>query len=114
MKLPRTASAFSWTGLALATTHAAIFVYLYVDYRRHAGAWFADLPLSLFSWPFVAAMNFVTGSSFDFAGDMTARVAAAGATDTAALYLVGWGLGRGARALSSALALKFRASSPGS
>ena len=80
----------SWTGLALAGLYAAVFAALYVDYLRRAGTWFADLPLVLAALPFTLVMRSVNGGSYDFAGDMTPRVAAAVAFCCALAYAAGW------------------------
>jgi hypothetical protein len=80
----------SWTGLALAGLYAAVFATLYVDYLRRAGTWFADLPLVLAALPFTLAMRSVNGGSYDFAGDMPVRVAAAAAFCCALAYVAGW------------------------
>lgn len=80
----------SWTGLALSGLYAAVFAALYVDYLRRAGTWFADLPLVLAALPFTLAMRSVNGGSYDFAGDMTVRVAVAAAFCCALAYAAGW------------------------
>jgi len=95
--------AWAWTAAGLAALHVVAFALLYLRYRIHAGQWFADLPLVIFSWPFVASMTLLTGGDFDYAGDMTARVAAAALVDTALVYLGGWVLEISARALVGAL-----------
>ena len=68
----------SWTGAAFAAVYALAFIALYVDYVRRSGTWFADLPLSLIALPFTLVMRTLNGGSFDFGGDMTGRVIAAG------------------------------------
>ena len=80
----------SWTGLALAALYGLAFAALYVDYLRRAGTWFADLPLVLAALPFTLAMRSLNGGSYDFAGDMTMRVAAAAAFCCALAYAAGW------------------------
>ncbi len=64
----------SWTGIVFAALYAALFIALYLTYLRRAGTWFADLPLVLAALPFTLVMRALNGGSFDFAGDMTARV----------------------------------------
>ncbi len=80
----------SWTGLALAGFYALVFAALYLDYLARAGTWFADLPLALAALPFTLVMRALNGGSYDFAGDMTLRVAAAAAFCCALAYLAGW------------------------
>ena len=80
----------SWTGLALAAAYGLVFVALYLDYQRRAGTWFADLPLVLAALPFTLTMRALNGGSYDFAGDMTARVVAAGLFGSALAYIAGF------------------------
>ena len=54
-----------------------------------SGTWFADLPLVLAALPFTLIMRRLNGGSYDFAGDMTARVAAAVLFCCALAYLAG-------------------------
>ncbi len=82
----------SWTGLALAAAYGLVFVVLYLDYQRRAGTWFADLPLVLAALPFTLTMRALNGGGYDFAGDMTARVVAAGLFCSALAYIVGLAL----------------------
>lgn len=89
----------SWTGVALAGIYALVFAGLYIDYLRSAGTWFADLPLVLAALPFTLAMRELNGGSYDFAGDMTLRVAAAAAFSCALAYLAGWILETATRAI---------------
>lgn len=79
----------SWTGLALAGLYAFAFAALYADYLRRAGTWFADLPLALAALPFTLAMRSLNGGTYDFAGDMTFRVAAAAAFCCVLAYVAG-------------------------
>jgi hypothetical protein len=79
----------SWTGAAFAAVYALAFIALYVDYVGRSGTWFADLPLSMISLPFTLVMRALNGGSFDFGGDMTGRVIAAGVFGSALAYLVG-------------------------
>ena len=79
----------SWTGAAFAALYALAFVALYVDYARRSETWFADLPLTLAALPFTLVMRELNGGSFDFGGDMTGRVAAAGLFGSALAYCVG-------------------------
>jgi hypothetical protein len=79
----------SSAGLALAGLYAFAFAALYVDYLRRAGTWFADLPLVLAALPFTLVMRSLNGGSYDFAGDMTFRVAAAAAFCCALAYAAG-------------------------
>ncbi len=79
----------SWTGGVFAVLYALAFLALYVDYRMRAGAWFADLPLSLAALPFTLVMRALNGGSYDFGGDMTGRVIAAGLFGSALAYLAG-------------------------
>ena len=79
----------SWTGFALAALTALVFAALYIDYLRRAGTWFADLPLALAALPFTLVMRALNGGSYDFAGDMTLRVAGAAAFCCALAYLAG-------------------------
>ena len=80
---------WSWTGAILAAVYALTFIALYVDYVRRAGTWFADLPLTLAALPFTLTMRALNGGSFDFGGDMTGRVIAAGLFGSALAYLAG-------------------------
>ncbi len=82
-------SLHSWTGLIFAAVYALAFAGLYADYLRRAGTWFADLPLVLAALPFTLVMRRLNGGSYDFAGDMTARVAAAVVFCCALAYLAG-------------------------
>jgi len=79
----------SWTGTVFAAVYAFTFIALYVDYVRRAGTWFADLPLTLAALPFTLTMRALNGGSFDFGGDMTGRVIAAGLFGSALAYLAG-------------------------
>jgi len=79
----------SWTGLSFAAVYALAFAVLYADYLRRAGTWFADLPLVLAALPFTLVMRRLNGGSYDFAGDMTARVAVAVLFCCALAYLAG-------------------------
>jgi hypothetical protein len=79
----------SWTGAVFAAVYALAFLGLYVDYVRRSGTWFADLPLSLAALPFTLVMRTLNGGSFDFGGDMTGRVIAAGLFGSALAYLAG-------------------------
>ncbi len=90
MTTHRRRRALAWTGVALACVHLAVFGAAYVLYLQQAGEWLADLPLVLISMPFIAPMRAISGGSFDYAGDMTARVVAAAAWGTALAYVVGW------------------------
>ena len=53
---------------------------------------FADLPLVLAALPFTLVMRFLNGGTYDFAGDMTLRVAAAAAFCCALAYAAGLAL----------------------
>ena len=79
----------SWTGAVFAAVYALAFIALYVDSVRRAGNWFADLPLTLAALPFTLVMRALNGGSFDFGGDMTGRVIAAGLFGSALAYLTG-------------------------
>jgi hypothetical protein len=79
----------SWTGVVFAALYALAFLALYVDYLMRAGTWFADLPLSLAALPFTLLMRALNGGSYDFGGDMTGRVVAAGVFGAALAYLAG-------------------------
>jgi len=79
----------SWTGALFALLYAAPIAYAYVDYRRHAGTWLADLMLAIVVLPFTLTMRWLSGGDFDFAGDMTARVVAAALFCCALAYLLG-------------------------
>jgi hypothetical protein len=98
----------SWTGAAFAAVYAVAFVALYVDYVRRSGTWFADLPLSLIALPFTLVMRTLNGGSFDFGGDMTGRVIAAGLFGSALAYLGGFIVGTVIHAIAR-LALHSRA-----
>jgi hypothetical protein len=98
----------SWTGAVFAALYALAFIGLYVDYIRRSGTWFADLPLSLAALPFTLIMRALNGGSFDFGGDMTGRVIAAGLFGSALAYLAGLIVGTIARLLAE-LALRTRA-----
>jgi hypothetical protein len=89
----------SWTGVALAAIYGVTFLSLYLDYLKRQGTWFADLPLSLAALPFTLVMRALNGGSYDFGGDMTARVVSAGIFGCAVAYLVGWFLAAGLRLL---------------
>ena len=82
----------SWTGLALAAAYGLVFIGLYLDYQRRAGTWFADLPLALAALPFTLTMRALNGGGYDFAGDMTGRVAAAALFCSALAYAAGLAL----------------------
>lgn len=56
----------SWTGAVFAALYALAFVALYVDYVRRAGAWFADLPLSLAALPFTVIAAGLFGSALAY------------------------------------------------
>jgi hypothetical protein len=56
------------TGALFAVLYAAVFVFAYVDYRHHAGEWFADLGVVLLVLPFALAMRFLFGGPFDLTG----------------------------------------------
>ncbi len=79
----------SWTGLVLAAVYGLVFVALYLDYLGRAGTWFADLKLALAALPFTLTMRALAGGSYDFSGDMTARVIAAALFCSALAYVVG-------------------------
>ena len=79
----------SWTGFVFAALYAALFVALYLVYLQRAGTWFADLPLVLAALPFTLVMRALNGGSFDFAGDMTARVLLAALFCCALAYVAG-------------------------
>jgi hypothetical protein len=98
----------SWTGAVFAALYALAFIGLYVDYIRRSGTWFADLPLSLAALPFTLIMRALNGGSFDFGGDMTGRVIAAGLFGSALAYLAGLIVGTIGRLLAG-LALRTRA-----
>jgi hypothetical protein len=85
----RTKRLRSWTGLAFAGLYGLVFAALYLDYMRQAGTWFADLPLALAALPFTLVMRRLEGGAYEFAGDMTLRVAAAAAFCCALAYAVG-------------------------
>ncbi|MBV8106403.1 MAG: hypothetical protein JO223_17600 [Hyphomicrobiales bacterium] len=89
----------SWTGLVFAALYALVFVALYADYLRRAGTWFADLPLVLAALPFTLVMRALNGGSYDFAGDMTLRVAAAALFCCALAYAAGLVLEAATRAI---------------
>src|SRR5271170_5219059 len=93
---------WSWTGVVLAALHALAFIALYVEYRMRAGAWFADLPLSLAALPFTLTMRALNGGSYAFGGDMGGRVAAAGVFGSALAYLAGFIIESVVRALARA------------
>ena len=80
---------WSWTGFVLGALYALVFAALYVDYLRRAGTWFADLPLVLAALPFTLVMRALNGGSYEFAGDMTPRVAAAALFCSALAYVAG-------------------------
>jgi hypothetical protein len=80
---------WTWTGAVFAAVYALTFIALYVDYVRRSGTWFADLPLTLAALPFTLFMRRLNGGSFDFGGDMTGRVIAAGLFCCALAYCVG-------------------------
>ncbi len=80
---------WSWTGLALAALYALAFTALYFGYLRRAGTWFADLPLVLAALPFTLTMRALSGGSYAFSGDMTARVIAAALFCSALAYVAG-------------------------
>jgi hypothetical protein len=80
----------SLTGLVFAALYALLFVALYIEYLRRAGTWFADLPLVLAALPFTLFMRSLNGGAYDFSGDMTLRVLAAGLFCCALAYVVGY------------------------
>jgi hypothetical protein len=79
----------SWTGVVFAALYALTFLALYVKYLMRAGTWFADLPLALAALPFTLMMRTLNGGSFDFGGDMTGRVVAAGVFGSVLAYVAG-------------------------
>jgi hypothetical protein len=95
----------SWTGLVFAAVYALAFAWLYLDYLRRAGTWFADMPLALAALPFTLAMRWLNGGSYDFGGEMTGRVALAALFCSALAYAAGLIL---ATAVSSALRIMRR------
>ncbi len=80
---------WSGTGVVFAAVYALAFIALYIDYLRRAGNWFADLPLSLAALPFTLVVRALNGGSYDFGGDMTGRVVAAGVFCSALAYFAG-------------------------
>ncbi len=89
-----------WTGAVFAALYGALFVALYIEYLARAGTWFADLPLTLAALPFTLLMRALNGGAFDFGGDLTLRVIAAGLFGCALAYAVGWIVETGAGALA--------------
>ncbi len=89
----------SWTGGVLAAVYGLAFAGIYADYVRRAGTWFADLPLALAALPFTLTMRALSGGSYDFAGDMTSRVIAAGVFGCVLAYVAGLILEAAARAM---------------
>ncbi len=87
--IDRAKSLRSWTGFAFAALYAALFVALYLTYLKRAGTWFADLPLVLAALPFTLVMRALNGGSYDFAGDMTARVLLAALFCCTVAYVAG-------------------------
>ena len=84
----------SITGAAFAILYGIAFVAVYVNYRNHAGEWFADTPLVLgVALPFVLTMRFLSGGSYDMTGDDTLKVIAAGLFCCALAWVVGALLG---------------------
>jgi hypothetical protein len=89
MRKNRIARVWSWTGLVFAAVYALLFAWLYLDYLRRIGTWFADLPLVLAALPFTLTMRALNGGSFDFSGDMTSRVLSAAVFCCALAYCAG-------------------------
>ena len=89
-----------WTGAVFAALYGALFVALYIEYLARAGTWFADLPLTLAALPFTLVMRALNGGTYDFGGEMTLRVVAAGVFVCALAYAVGWIAETGAGALA--------------
>jgi hypothetical protein len=89
----------SIAGAALAALYAAAFVAAYVDYRDHAGEWFADLGLILLALPFVLTMRLIAGGSFDMTGEDRLKLLAAALFCCALAWLIGSALEWIARAI---------------
>jgi hypothetical protein len=92
-----------WTGAVFAALYGALFLALYVEYLARAGSWFADLPLTLAALPFTLLMRALNGGTFDFGGELTLRVLAAGIFGCLLAYGVGWLLEAAAGAIGRAV-----------
>ncbi len=79
----------SITGAALAALYAAAFVAAYVDYRAHAGEWFADLGLILLAMPFILTMRLLAGGSFDMTGEDRLKLLAGALFCCALAWVIG-------------------------
>ncbi len=79
----------SIAGALFAALYATAFVVAYVDYRGHAGEWFADLGLVLLALPFVLAMRFLAGGSFDMTGEDRLKLLAAALFCCALAWAIG-------------------------
>ena len=89
-----------WTGAVFATLYGGLFIALYIEYLARAGTWFADLPLTLAALPFTLVMRALNGGTYEFGGELTLRVLAAGLFCCALAYAVGWIVETGAGALA--------------
>jgi hypothetical protein len=87
------------TGAIFATIYAAVFIAAYVDYRHHAGQWFADLGLVLLELPFVLTMRFLSGGAFNLTGQDTLSLLAGALFCAGLAWAVGFMLERLALAL---------------
>jgi hypothetical protein len=89
----------SIVGAVFAALYAAAFVVAYVDYRGHAGEWFADLGLALLALPFTLTMRFLAGGSFDMTGEDSLKLLAAALFCCALAFAIGSALEWIARAI---------------
>jgi hypothetical protein len=79
----------SITGAVLAALYATALVAAYVDYRSHAGEWFADLGLIVLALPFVLTMRLLAGGSFDMTGEDRLKLLAAALFCCALAWVIG-------------------------
>jgi hypothetical protein len=89
----------SIAGALFAALYAMAFVIAYIDYRGHAGQWFADLGLIFVALPFVLTMRFLAGGSFDMTGEDSLKLLAAALFCCALAWVIGSALEWTARAI---------------
>jgi hypothetical protein len=76
-------------GAIFAALYAIGFVAAYVDYRAHVGQWFADLGLIFVVLPFVLAMRFLSGGSFNLTGEDSPKLLAGALFCCALAWVIG-------------------------
>jgi hypothetical protein len=89
----------SIVGAVFAALYATAFAAAYIEYRGHAGEWFADLGLVLLALPFTLTMRFLAGGSFDMTGEDSLKLLAAALFCCALAWAIGSALEWIARAI---------------